>query len=108
MAEQATRTLRIFLSHTVSGQAWQREGLEGDAAKPNLETGENIPAWQLKIDGRVLEVRGAILGVCPSHLCFGVREDPEPESQRPRATAEVLYPHQTYDCGTRQGHHTLP
>ncbi|KAI0776606.1 SWI/SNF complex 60 kDa subunit [Trametes elegans] len=51
----ATRTLRIFLSHTVSGQAWQREGLEGDAAKPNLETRENIPAWQLRIDGRVLE-----------------------------------------------------
>ena len=55
---QATRTLRIFLSHTVSGQAWQREGLEGDAAQPNPETGENIPAWQLRIDGRMLEVRG--------------------------------------------------
>lgn len=53
---QATRTLRIFLSHTVSGQAWQREGVEGDAA-PNPETGENIPAWQLRIDGRMLEVR---------------------------------------------------
>ncbi|KAI0632673.1 SWI/SNF complex 60 kDa subunit [Trametes polyzona] len=52
----STRTLRIFLSHTVSGQAWQREGLDADAAQPNLETGENIPAWQLKIDGRVLEI----------------------------------------------------
>ncbi|KAI0686141.1 SWI/SNF complex 60 kDa subunit [Earliella scabrosa] len=51
----ATRTLRIFLSHTVSGQAWQREGLEGEAAQPNPETGENIPAWQLRIDGRMLE-----------------------------------------------------
>ncbi|KAI0753690.1 SWI/SNF complex 60 kDa subunit [Fomes fomentarius] len=51
----ATRTLRIFLSHTVSGQAWQREGVEGDAA-PNPETGENIPAWQLRIDGRMLEL----------------------------------------------------
>ncbi|KAI0334313.1 SWI/SNF complex 60 kDa subunit [Cubamyces sp. BRFM 1775] len=51
-----TRTLRIFLSHTVSGQAWQREGAEGEAAKPNLETGENIPAWQFRIDGRVLEI----------------------------------------------------
>ncbi|TBU28428.1 SWI/SNF complex 60 kDa subunit [Dichomitus squalens] len=52
----ATRTLRIFLSHTVSGQPWQREGVEGDATKPNPETGENIPAWQLRIDGRMLEL----------------------------------------------------
>ncbi|KAI0742381.1 hypothetical protein C8Q80DRAFT_1187942, partial [Daedaleopsis nitida] len=44
----ATRTLRIFLSHTVFGQACQREG-------PNPETGENIPAWQLRIDGLMLE-----------------------------------------------------
>ncbi|KAI0717672.1 SWI/SNF complex 60 kDa subunit [Cerioporus squamosus] len=50
----ATRTLRIFLSHTVSGQPWQREG--GEAAEPNPETGENIPAWQLRIDGRMLEL----------------------------------------------------
>ena len=39
------RTPRIFLSHIVSGQPWQREGVEGDAAKPNLEMEENIPAW---------------------------------------------------------------
>ncbi|KIP06774.1 hypothetical protein PHLGIDRAFT_106629 [Phlebiopsis gigantea 11061_1 CR5-6] len=54
-----TRTLRIFLSHTVSGQAWQHPG---DAPLPsadgnvNIETGEGIPAWQLKIEGRLLEL----------------------------------------------------
>ncbi|KAI0750937.1 SWI/SNF complex 60 kDa subunit [Daedaleopsis nitida] len=48
-----TRTLRVFLSHTVSGQAWQREDVE---VQPNPETGENIPAWQLRVDGRMLEL----------------------------------------------------
>jgi SWI/SNF-related matrix-associated actin-dependent regulator of chromatin subfamily D len=51
---QVTRTLRIFLSHTVSGQLWQ-QGESGDAMRPNFETGQGIPAWQLKIEGRVLE-----------------------------------------------------
>lgn len=57
---QTTRTLRVFLSHTVSGQVWQQSG---DAPIPsadgnvNIETGEGIPAWQLKIEGRLLEVR---------------------------------------------------
>ncbi|TFY56624.1 hypothetical protein EVJ58_g7529 [Rhodofomes roseus] len=49
-----TRTLRIFLSHTVSGQPWQ-QGAEGEA-KVNPETGEGIPAWQFRIDGRLLEI----------------------------------------------------
>ncbi|KAL0571452.1 SWI/SNF and RSC complex subunit Ssr3 [Marasmius crinis-equi] len=43
------RTLRLFLSHTVSGQAWQPQ--------EDNSTGEtNVPAWQLKIEGRVLEL----------------------------------------------------
>jgi len=49
-----TRTLRIFMSHTVSGQAWQT-GAEGDVANVNFDTGEGIPAWSLKIEGRILE-----------------------------------------------------
>lgn len=53
---QTTRTLRIFLSHTVSDQAWQTNGAPaGDA--PNFEGGQGIPAWAFKIEGRVLEVR---------------------------------------------------
>ncbi|TEB33685.1 SWI/SNF complex 60 kDa subunit [Coprinellus micaceus] len=47
-----TRTLRIFLGHTVSGQVWQTGG-EPSAA--NFETGEGIPAWQVRIEGRLLE-----------------------------------------------------
>lgn len=58
---QTTRTLRIFLSHTVSGQLWQRNAenvsAEGEAAKVNAETGEGIPAWSFRMDGRLLEVR---------------------------------------------------
>ncbi|GLB44557.1 putative SWIB/MDM2 domain containing protein [Lyophyllum shimeji] len=47
-----TRTLRIFLSHTVSGQLWQT----GGEVTANFETGEGIPAWQFKIEGRLLEL----------------------------------------------------
>jgi len=51
-----TRTLRLFLSHTSSGQAWQSEtSAPGTADPPNFETGQGIPAWQLKIEGRLLE-----------------------------------------------------
>ncbi|KAF9040092.1 SWI/SNF complex protein [Panaeolus papilionaceus] len=49
-----TRTLRLFLSHTVSGQLWQQPG--DNPPQPNFETGEGIPAWQFKIEGRLLEV----------------------------------------------------
>ncbi|KAJ3743180.1 SWI/SNF complex 60 kDa subunit [Lentinula detonsa] len=49
-----TRTLRIFVSHTVSGQSWQA-GTEGDNLT-NPETGESIPAWQVRIEGRLLEL----------------------------------------------------
>ncbi|KAJ7065926.1 SWI/SNF complex 60 kDa subunit [Mycena belliarum] len=49
-----TRTLRIFMSHTVSGQSWQSIPDLNDA--PNFETGEGIPAWALKIEGRLLEL----------------------------------------------------
>ena len=52
--QQTTRTLRIFLSHTVSGQVWQTGGEPSNA---NFETGEGIPAWQVRIEGRLLEVR---------------------------------------------------
>ena len=50
---QTTRTLRLFLSHTVSGQLWQTGG---DVGVPNFDTGEGIPAWAFKIEGRLLEV----------------------------------------------------
>jgi len=52
---QTTRTLRIFTSHTVSGQSWQTNAEPNDT-NLNFETGENIPAWSFKIEGRLLEV----------------------------------------------------
>jgi SWI/SNF-related matrix-associated actin-dependent regulator of chromatin subfamily D len=49
-----TRTLRLFLSHTVSGQLWQTG--EAGADGINFETGQGIPAWSLKVEGRLLEL----------------------------------------------------
>ncbi|KAF8346600.1 SWI/SNF complex 60 kDa subunit [Amanita rubescens] len=49
-----TRTLRIFLSHTVSGQLWQSGS--DVAPQANFETGEGIPAWSFKVEGRLLEL----------------------------------------------------
>ncbi|EGO02913.1 hypothetical protein SERLA73DRAFT_176377 [Serpula lacrymans var. lacrymans S7.3] len=52
-----TRTLRIFLSHTVSGQAWQNGELgDGTDLTVNFENGQGIPAWAFKIEGRLLEL----------------------------------------------------
>ncbi|KAG2133791.1 SWI/SNF complex 60 kDa subunit [Suillus bovinus] len=48
------RTLRLFLSHTVSGQLWQTG--EAGAEGVNFETGQGIPAWCLKVEGRLLEL----------------------------------------------------
>ncbi|KAH9976864.1 SWI/SNF complex subunit [Lactifluus volemus] len=46
-----------FLVAYSLGQAWQSEasGL-GASDQPNFETGQGIPAWQLKIEGRLLEL----------------------------------------------------
>ena len=58
----------------MTGQAWQ-QGAEGGAsvgdgeAKVNPETGDGIPAWQFRIDGRLLEVRPS-LTVRPSRIDF--------------------------------------
>ncbi|KAI6030177.1 hypothetical protein EDC04DRAFT_2572396 [Pisolithus marmoratus] len=49
-----TRTLRVFLSHTVSGQSWQVGDTESDPV--NFETGQGIPAWSFKVEGRLLEL----------------------------------------------------
>jgi hypothetical protein len=71
---QTSRTLRIFLGHTVSGQVWQTGTDAGEGA--NFETGEGIPAWAFKIEGRLLEVRTNTL--CVYLICvdetFGVTD----------------------------------
>lgn len=41
----------------MSGQLWQT----GGDVVANFETGEGIPAWALKIEGRLIEVRSASL-----------------------------------------------
>ncbi|KAF9235929.1 BAR-domain-containing protein [Melanogaster broomeanus] len=51
-----TRTLRVFISQTVSGQAWQVGETDGEGEAVNFETGQGIPAWSLKVEGRLLEV----------------------------------------------------
>ena len=44
------------------GQVWQTgetTPAEGAEAAVNFETGQGIPAWAIKIEGRLLEVREA-------------------------------------------------
>ncbi|KAH7096157.1 SWI/SNF complex 60 kDa subunit [Auriculariales sp. MPI-PUGE-AT-0066] len=51
-----TRTLRIFLSHSVSGQTWQEPPQTADSAGGiDLESEQNIPAWTFRVEGRLLE-----------------------------------------------------
>ncbi|KAI9463493.1 BAR-domain-containing protein [Boletus coccyginus] len=50
-----TRTLRVFVSHTISGQPWQIGEADGEGDPVNFETGQGIPAWSLKVEGRLLE-----------------------------------------------------
>ncbi|THH03849.1 hypothetical protein EW145_g5959 [Phellinidium pouzarii] len=54
---QTTRTLRIFLSHTASDQVWQTAG-QPAGESPDFETGQGIPSWAFKIEGRLLEPTG--------------------------------------------------
>ncbi|KAI6115537.1 SWI/SNF complex 60 kDa subunit [Pisolithus croceorrhizus] len=49
-----TRTLRVFLSHTASGQSWQVGDADGEPV--NFETGQGIPAWSFRVEGRLLEL----------------------------------------------------
>ncbi|KAH0834162.1 SWI/SNF complex 60 kDa subunit [Lanmaoa asiatica] len=51
-----TRTLRVFVSHAVSGQPWQVGEADGEGDAVNFETGQGIPAWSLKVEGRLLEL----------------------------------------------------
>ncbi|KAF8747632.1 TPR-like protein [Rhizoctonia solani] len=50
------KTLRVFISHTCANQAWQASE---NTAPPNFETGEGVPSWTLRIQGRLLEPEGA-------------------------------------------------
>ena len=47
----------MFVSHAVSGQPWQVGEADGESGTVNFETGQGIPAWSLKVEGRLLEVR---------------------------------------------------
>jgi hypothetical protein len=67
VSPQTTRTLRLFLNHTVSGQVWQAGAEAGGVA--NFETGEGIPAWTFKIEGRLLEVCITL----QTHTCISMR-----------------------------------
>lgn len=68
---QTKRTLRIFMSHSVKNQAWQKgssedsakaetaettegEKQEGEEPKTRLETGDGVPSWTFKVEGKLL------------------------------------------------------
>ncbi|KZV82169.1 hypothetical protein EXIGLDRAFT_627443 [Exidia glandulosa HHB12029] len=55
-----TRTLRVFLSHSVSGQSWQEAAAPlQDGASMEVESGQAIPAWTFRVEGRLLDVGSA-------------------------------------------------
>ncbi|GJJ09820.1 hypothetical protein Clacol_004044 [Clathrus columnatus] len=50
------RTLRVFLSHMVEKQPWQTGGtLNMDPSSVDFTSGQNIPSWTLKVEGRILD-----------------------------------------------------
>lgn len=50
------RTLRVFLSHNVEGQPWQTgEAMGLDPTNLDFNSGQGIPSWTFKIEGRLLE-----------------------------------------------------
>lgn len=56
---QIKRTLRVYLSNTAYNQAWQNEEDIAAGKEPmsvNIETGDGIPGWDFKIEGRLLDV----------------------------------------------------
>lgn len=71
-ARQTKRTLRIFMSHSVQNQAWQKEAGLGkppgnelqadgtigslDGGNASFETGDGVPSWTFKIEGKLLQV----------------------------------------------------
>ncbi|KAF8588121.1 SWI/SNF complex 60 kDa subunit [Ramaria rubella] len=51
------RTLRVFLSHSVEGQPWQSggEGVTLDPTSLDFASGQGIPSWTFKVEGRLLD-----------------------------------------------------
>ena len=94
---QVTRTLRLFLSHTVSGQAWQsgETSNSSTADPPNFETGQGIPAWQLKIEGRLLEVSPPNERLLV-HPLTSIHAASESASQRQNSPTAVLHDDQDH------------
>ncbi|KAG8906426.1 SWI/SNF complex component snf12 [Tulasnella sp. 403] len=58
------RKLRVFLSHSTSGQAWQ-EPLPSLTDGVDFDTGQGIPAWTFRIEGRLLDTPGPRLNKTP-------------------------------------------
>ncbi|GHJ86730.1 hypothetical protein NliqN6_3132 [Naganishia liquefaciens] len=52
------RTMRVYISNTAYNQAWQKDEEVAAGKEPmsvNVETGDGIPSWNLKIEGRLLD-----------------------------------------------------
>ena len=51
--------MRVYISNTAYNQAWQKEEDTTAGKEPmsvNVETGDGIPSWNMKIEGRLLDV----------------------------------------------------
>lgn len=81
----------MFMSHTVSGQAWQ--GADGEMA--SLDSEENVPAWVFKLEGRLLEVSVSI--VLQGLPYYNGTASRTTTSRREGSYAQVLYVYKTHD-----------
>lgn len=70
--------MRVYLSNTAYNQAWQKEEDIAAGKEPmsvNVETGDGIPGWDLKIEGRLLDVSSFLAYGClcflTTNACFG-------------------------------------
>lgn len=52
---QAHKVLRVFVSHRCSGQSWQTNQNDPESQTIDFQSGEGIPSWTLKVEGRVLQ-----------------------------------------------------
>ena len=86
------------MSHSVSGQSWQVGDTDGEGGTVNFETGQGIPAWSLKIEGRLLEVCLNHVGMPSGVLTVAATKS---TLSRQSGTPQVFDLYQEDDSGTR-------
>lgn len=84
------------MNHTVSGQPWQTGADAGEVV--NFETGEGVPAWAFRIEGRLLEV--CFIACMRFTTSLTVVVATQPAKSRQGGATQILDIHQTNDSRT--------